>query len=133
VRSSRWSALRDHGSEFARAWDTQESQGYARVAVGWANVRTGSSVGAGKPQIAEERSDEGGTYTNTRMGQCSGNVTPTRADWLYVVSRVRSKRIHQPRSLAEELDERALVPEGIEITVFHSDLAKAGPPLERNA
>jgi hypothetical protein len=31
------------------------------------------------------------------------------------------------------LDERALVPEGIEITVFHSDLAKAGPPLERNA
>lgn len=39
----------------------------------------------------------------------------------------------QPRSLAEELDERALVPEGIEITVFHSDLAKAGPPLERNA
>jgi len=40
---------------------------------------------------------------------------------------------HQPRSLAEELDERALVPEGIEITVFHSDLAKAGPPLERNA
>ena len=40
---------------------------------------------------------------------------------------------HQPRSLAEELGERALVPKGIEVTVFHSDLAKAGSPLERNA
>ena len=70
---------------------------------------------------------------NAYVGQCSG-MSPQREPTGYTSSAACGLRdFHQPRSLAEELDERALVPEGIEITVFHSDLAKAGPPLERNA
>jgi len=72
-------------------------------------------------------------HAGARLGQCSG-MSPQREPTGYTSSAACGLRdFHQPRSLAEELDERALVPEGIEITVFHSDLAKAGPPLERNA